>query len=262
MPLMTQKLGVLFAPSNAKYAEKLSNEHDVAGELIDQLPTGGAFYHQFHEAFTNWLPFYWRGFRQTTRYTYLLTGIKDHARLWNEMRHKARTNINKAARMGVQVGDLEFDELLDLNDKVFERQELETPVPRELLIRVDEACQAHAGRKILAARDPQGRVHAASYIVWDHHTAYYLLAGSEPALRGSGSLALAGWEAIKFASTVVDTFDCEGSMIRGVEYAFRYLGARQTPYFAISKSARPPRAGRAICRVRRACHLCEGCHRL
>jgi hypothetical protein len=242
MPSMTQKLGILYAPTNAKYAEKLSNEHDLAGELIDQLPAGGGFYHQFHEAFTNWLPFHWRGFQQTTRYTYLLTQIKDHDYLWGEMRHKARTIINKGRRNGLKVRDnLEFEELLRLNDLVFERQGMDTPVDRDLLRRMDQACLAHAGRKIFAVGDARHPVHAAAYIVWDDHAAYYLLAGSDPALRGSGALTLAFWEAIQFASTVVDVFDCEGSMIAGVEYAFRYMGARQVPYFAIRKA--PPSMG-------------------
>jgi hypothetical protein len=42
------------------------------------------------------------------------------------------------------------------------------------------------------------------------------------------------WEAIKFASTVTESFDFEGSMIEPVERFFRAFGARQTSYHTVS----------------------------
>ena len=44
------------------------------------------------------------------------------------------------------------------------------------------------------------------------------------------------WEAIKFASTVTNKFDFEGSMIESVEKYFRSFGAVQKPYFTITKT--------------------------
>lgn len=38
--------------------------------FIDNLPKFDYFNMNFHYSITNWLPFYWRGFKQTTRYTY------------------------------------------------------------------------------------------------------------------------------------------------------------------------------------------------
>ena len=31
----------------------------------------------FHYGITDWLPFYWEGYRQTTRYTYMLKDIRN-----------------------------------------------------------------------------------------------------------------------------------------------------------------------------------------
>lgn len=244
MPQMTQKLGILFSPSEAKYAEQLSTQHQLVSELIDQLPVSGSFEHRFHEEFTNWLPFFWRGFEQTTRYTYALTNIKDQDRLWKEMRTSGRTTVRRASRNGLVVRDnLDFDAFLDLYDQTFSRQGKETPVSRRVLKRIDEACSAHAGRRVFAARDSNNRLHAAVYIMWHNGTAYYLMAGSDPDLRGSGGATLALWEAVKQVSTVADTFDFEGSMMPRVESAIRDLGGRQRPYFAISKPAPPTLMG-------------------
>jgi hypothetical protein len=238
MPSMTQKLGILYASMTAKYAEALSNEHEFAGELIEQLGAHGAFYHQFHERFTNWLPFFWRGYQQTTRYTYLIENLKDPDGAWRAMRTCIHRLINKAAKLGIRIEhELDFERFLDLNDMVFQRQELAPPVGRDLLRRIEAACAARGCRRIFAAFDPQGRLHAAIYVAWQGGVAYGLMSASDPQLRASGALTLTIWEALRWLGSVADTFDCEGSMIQGVEFACRGMGGRQTPYFAISRAA-------------------------
>ena len=91
------------------------------------------------------------------------------------------------------------------------------------------------GVRSLRGVDSQGRVHAAVYVAWADNTAYYLMGGSEPHLRGSGAQLLALWEAIIFSSSVVKRFDFEGSMLPQVEHGFRGFGAKQRPYFSIAK---------------------------
>jgi hypothetical protein len=238
MPMLSQKLGILFAPTTAKYAENLSRQHTLIDQLIDKVPAFTSFTHSFHESFTNWLPFAWRGFEQTTRYTYLLDGIENHDTLWQEMRTTARTEIRKAVRSKLSVyDDIDLELFLALNNKTFERQGLEPPIAHETIRRVDQALLANAGRKILSAKDASGVIHAAVYIAWHRGTAYYLMAGADPTLRRSGAQYLLMWEAIRFSSTVADVFDFEGSMIPGVESAIRDLGGRQHMYFSITKNA-------------------------
>ena len=75
MPTLTHRLGILFAPSNARSIEVQSKNQALTKELIDQLGDTASFHHNFHENFTDWLPFCWQGFNQTTRYTYVLEDI-------------------------------------------------------------------------------------------------------------------------------------------------------------------------------------------
>jgi hypothetical protein len=61
------------------------------------------------------------------------------------------------------------------------------------------------------------------------------MGGGDPHLRTSGAGSLVLWEAIKFAATVSEQFDFEGSMIEPVERFFRAFGGTPTPYFSIQK---------------------------
>lgn len=239
MPPLTQKLGILVAPSYAKPIEVQSTNQRLATELIRQLGHYATFHQNFHENFTDWLPFCWHGYTQTTRYTYVLEDISDIDLLWNNMRGSCRKSIRKAQKLGITIRDnLKLTQFLELNHKTFSRQGRQPLASDELICRLDEACCANVGRRIFACVDSQGRVHAAIYVAWTESTAYYLMGGSEPDLRESGAQILALWEAVIFANSVVKRFDFEGSMLPQVERVFRGFGAKQVPYFSITKA--PP----------------------
>jgi hypothetical protein len=241
MPPLTQKLGILFAPSSAKPVELQSTHQRLTKELLDHVGEFVSFHQNFHENFTDWLMFYWNGYTQTSRYTYVVEDVSDIDQLWSNMRANCRQNIRKAQKLGITIKDnLELSEFLKLNHKTFSRQGMQPLATEELICRLDAACCANAGRKIFAGVDTQGRVHAAVYIAWANNTAYYLMGGSEPGLRESCAQILALWEALVFSSSVVKRFDFEGSMLPQVERVFRGLGAKQLPYFSITKSPQPP----------------------
>jgi len=259
MPKMTQKLGILFAPNDSKYAERLSDEHRLTDILLEKLPVDCSVDQRFHENFKNWLPFYWAGFQQATWYTYLLEDLSDVDTLWHNLRTNARRLIRKALKEGIRIqetNDLEC--FYALNSKTFARQGMETPFSLDLLSRIDAAASRHAGRKAFIAYDQAGRPHACEYLVYDKNCAISLLRGNDPELRASGAGTLLQWESIRFASSVSRKFDFEGSMHRSVEAYIREFGAHQAPYFRItrktknSKSSRVARvAGRALRRLAR-----------
>jgi len=241
MPALTQKLGILFNPSSAKLVETQSTYQSLSEQLIDQLGPHGSFHHNFHETFTDWLPFHWNGFSQTTRYTYVIDDLSSVDAMWDGMRSPQRRSIKKAEKQGLTIrDDLSLDEFLELNRKTFTRQGKQPLASDELIRRVDAACLANAGRSILSGVDSQGRVHAAVYIAWFGNTAFYLMGGSEPELRDSGAQLLAMWEALKMARSLVKRFDFEGSMLPQVERVFRGFGAKQIPYSSIFNSPPPP----------------------
>ena len=237
-PALTQTLGPWLRSSAAKYARRLSQEKDLLQKLFEQLPKFAHYQQNWHCTRTNWLPLYWLGYEQTTRYTYRLEDLSSEEQIWGEMEANIRTDVRKASnKEGVKVRtDLDIEAFLTLNEKVFARQNMALPYTRDFVRRLDKAAAQNQARKIFIAEDEQGRHHAGVYLIWDDNTAYYLMGGGDPDLRNSGATSLCMWEAIQFAATVTKSFDFEGSMIEPVERFFRGFGAVQTPYFSISKT--------------------------
>jgi len=171
----------------------------------------------------------------------VLDDLSDTEALWSEMRSHHRQVIRRAEKVGVTVtDDVGIDALIDLNRKKFERQGKPPLAGDATIERIDAACLNNGGRKIFAGIDSSGRIHAAVYVAWVDGTAYYLMGGSEPALRESGAQFLALWHAIQFCGGVASRFDFEGSMLPQVESVFRGFGGKQCPYFTISKSPSRP----------------------
>ena len=235
MPRLTPYLGPWLRPSNAKYANRLGEEKDLMTELIDALPPFAAFQQDFHPAITNWLPFHWKGFEQTTRYTYRIDDTRNPTQLLSETRENIRREIKKAQKQ-VGVSEAEsIEEFLPLHRLTFSRQGKKLPHSEEALRRVDAACRERGLRRILVAKGTDAQAHAALYLVTDKHAVYYLLGGGDPELRTSGATSLIMWEAIRWASEQGKQFDFEGSMLEPIERFFRSFGARQVPFFTIGK---------------------------
>jgi hypothetical protein len=231
MPPLTQHLGPWFSSTNGKYASDLARQKDLVGELISRLPNHHMFRQNFHHAASNWLPWYWQGFEQTSRCTYILGDLTQETKLWDDMRSNIRSDIRKAQnRFGLTIHkNMGLDLLLRVCQKTFQRQH-RRGLPEDVVRRIFDACEKKNAGQAFFAVDDKGRIHAAAYIVWDERAAYYLLGGGDPQLRNSGAHSLIMWEAILHAAKVSRTFDFEGSMVESVERFFRAFGAGQVPY--------------------------------
>jgi hypothetical protein len=253
MPMLTQSMGIWIRyPDGQKYTTALAYEKELFTEMIEQLPQVDRFVQNFKYSVTNWLPFYWRGFQQTTRYTYVIEELNDLSKIYNDFQSNIKTDIKKAQKTVSCYSDDDVERFYNINKLTFERQNLRTPYEIGFLRMLDAVCGKRECRKIFYAQDEQGRIHAVIYIVWDKQSAYYLMGGGHPELRNSGATSFLIWEAIQFAATVTKKFDFEGSMIEPVERFFRAFGAVQKPYFSISKTSRKLRACQAASDFRMA----------
>jgi lipid II:glycine glycyltransferase (peptidoglycan interpeptide bridge formation enzyme) len=236
-PTLTQTLGPWFRDTNGKYSKTLAQQKELMQVLIEQLPPYHVFTQNWHFTNTNWLPFFWKGFKQTTKITYRLSDLTNIDELWEGLQGNIRKEIKKAEKLKVTLKENpSIEDFLELNKKVFIRQNKKLPYSEEIVKNIHDACTKNNCSKIFMAEDSEGRNHAAVYIIWDTNSAYYLLGGGDPELRSSGATSLCMWEAIKFSATVTKGFDFEGSMLEPIERFFRAFGAIQTPYHSISKS--------------------------
>jgi len=244
-PYLTLALGPWLRSSDAKLPRRIAQQKELLQALIAQLPPFDHFQQKWHYDQTNWLPFRWSGFQQTTSYSYVLTDLSDLQATWNGFQENIRKEIRKAsgrARLCVR-DDRPLEALLHLQHLTFGRQGKTLPYPVELLHAIDQVCAPRGQRRLFIAEDEQGRPHAGVYIVWDQNSAYYLLGGGDPALRTSGAASLCMWEAIRHAATVTRRFDFCGSMVEPIEHFVRAFGGQQCPYFSVSKTPSKVLAG-------------------
>jgi hypothetical protein len=236
-PPLTQFLGPWLESCKGRKQKCLENEKNLLLKLIEKLPPVASFEQKWHWSMTNWLPFFWRGYSQTTRYTYRLHNLNDLDSIWSGFSSNIRSDIRKAEnRFYVRLRENPtMDAFLDLVELTFARQKKSLPYPRSIAHRIEQACHSRSRSKIFIAEDEKGRPHAGCFLVWDEESAYYLIGGGDPELRNSGATSYTIWQAIKFSAGVSRSFDFEGSMIEPVEKFFRAFGTTQTPYFAVSK---------------------------
>ncbi|KAA3609941.1 MAG: GNAT family N-acetyltransferase [Calditrichaeota bacterium] len=235
MPKLTPYLGpwVVFQP-NQNYTKRLSYEKKTYIELIKQLPKFDKYNQSFYPSFKNWLPFYWKKFQQTTRYTYTIDTAKKED-VFKEFQDKTRWEINKASKLlKIYVPD-DIDDFYNLIIQTFKRQNMPTPYSYSFLKKLDDILDQHKSKMVLLAKDTKGFIHAGVYLIWDNNMIYYLIGGSNPDFRKSGAASMLIWKGIKYAIEHDKIFNFEGSMHESIEKNFRAFGAIQTPYFKITK---------------------------
>lgn len=235
---LTQNNGVwINYPEDIKYEKRLSYEKKLMNKIIDQIEKLDVnLYRQyFHYSVENWLPFYWRGYSQTTRYTYVIDDTSDIEIIEEGFNSNIRNQIRKSRKEVNVLEDMNIEDFYNLNKMTFLRQSLDIPYSLELLERLDYECGKRNSRKILYARDKHDNIHSAIYLVWDDNSVYYLMSGSNSEYRSSQSLTLLVYESIKLAKVLNRRFDFEGSMKENIENFFRQFGAVQKPYHNIYK---------------------------
>ena len=134
MPVYTQTLGpwIIQPASDNKYTSLLGRQQIILGKFAAELENLRLFQQNFSWSVTDWLPFYWKGFTQTTRYTYLLSGLHDTAQIWENMSQNTRRNIIRAEKkykITVRKG-IPAEEFIRIQHLTFQRQHKAVP-PKE-----------------------------------------------------------------------------------------------------------------------------------
>jgi len=218
--------------------EKLSVENKIMSNLIEQIENLKFTYFEqnFHYSVANWLPFHWKNYRQTTRYTYQIKDIKNLKNVYDsfsyaKQKHIKKNNDNLQIDISVSAEDFFYFHKECLKQK---GKGIEYSLHLFLTI-YNEAIRREQGL-IVAIKDKNQNLHSALFVVWDKKSAYSLISAINPKFKFDGTSTKMFWEAIKLVSNKTEIFDFEGSMTEGVAKSFQQFGTQQIPYFNISKS--------------------------
>jgi hypothetical protein len=227
----------------AKKHQQYQHVKTILNQWITQFPKVTFFQQQYTYTLTDWQPFYWNGFQQTTRYTYILNLLQGSEPLYSQFHDTTKRKIRKATESPLEILRFEsetdtaiFDAFYHLNTLTFQKQGLKNPISAPFFKRLDHVLKEKQQRTLYLARDATGRYYATLYLVYDSKTAYYLAGGVDTSILQNNALFLLLWKAIQDAAQRVPTFDFEGSMLPQIEPIFRSFGATQMPYFRIFKA--------------------------
>lgn len=239
MPHLTHHLKIwMNKPMDISSHKWLTREKQTIWLLIENLPSHGFFSMVFTEdSFDNWLPFYWKNFRQEIRYTFVIENTDNEA-LDQQLNRNLKRNIREAS--------LQLHIEKDIDSKIFYthcqgtyyRQQMKMPYSYESFSIIDEAISKHQAGIRLGAYNHVQELVAVSYLLYDTDTAYYFLAGDNEKGRSDGASILLCREALRiaFEEKKVKTFDFCGSMLEPITEIRRQFGAKSVPLMKIFKA--------------------------
>lgn len=239
-PQLTQFSGPFYCyPDGLTPSQRIDFENSTLRSLLAQVEARRPSYVLIHCAPTvsNWLPFYWAGYSQTTRYTYRLNDISDPDKLFAAFdREKRQRKINRYSATTTVRFDMDPADFASLHARYWHSKGKNDLLSSSFIERVcRNAISRHQG-VIASLHDDQQRLLAARFVAYDSMCAYALLSASDPSLHRSGHNEILIWRILQHLSGLCRSFDFEGSMDQGIEYFYRSFGAQQTPFFAISKN--------------------------
>ena len=238
-PQLTQYNGIwIDYPEDIKLYKRYSFEKQVIDNLIDQLESLKVSYYSqnFYHTFTNWQPFYWRGFRQTTRYTYVLKNIENTDMIFDNIHPQYRQKLRKSEKELIVDHNLSPEDFYQFHKKSLTEKNDRIVYSKQLWESVYQAAIKREQGKIIAIRDKNNNLLSAVFFVWNMDCGYNLITARKINDGSNNTSVFMIWEVIKYLKNKTRNYDFEGSMIKGVAKRNQYLGAEQIPYFNISKS--------------------------
>lgn len=245
-PQLTQYNGVWIdyaSTGGLTHERKLALEKRACDALIDRIialhPV--CFVQSFHKSFTNWLPYYWRGFTQTTRYSYVIDDLSDPESIMSGFHRRKRELLRKAQAGGLYADfGLSGDELYDFHVYVLSLQGRKILYGRKLFRRIVEASCSRGQGQVLGLRESNGKLAAAIFFVWDSMSGYLLInAIDRTSSVASEASTMVISECIRFLHGKTASFDFEGSMDRNIELSYSRYNTRQIQFMTITRYSSP-----------------------
>ena len=239
LPLTQYSGPFIFYPTNLNKSDIHSFENKVYTSIIEQLDSKNIDFIEIncHYSFKNWQQFFWSGYKQTTKYTYILENISNKETLLKEMSYSQRAKRIKKAKndyyFSLELSAEEFydfykSNLKDLDKTIF--------YSKDFFLKLYNAAKERNQGQIISIYSKDNELLAALWTIWDSEFAYNMIMTSDKKKKCSEGTTLLIWETIDFLKDKTKNYDFEGSMIKGVALRNQSYGATALPYHSISKS--------------------------
>ncbi len=238
LPPLTAYAGPWLRSPDPKWPvhKRLAVEQQTLNKLIEKLPDVRFFHQTCRPEIQNGLPLLWAGFRQTTRYTYVLPDTHDLPTLYSGLKNTLRTDLRRADEQLDVVQENDPERLFALHAQSFARKGLHRPSTWQAFRRLHAALEQRSQSVGFVARSrSNGAACAGLFLAFDARQAAVVLTGLDARQSCPGALNRLYWEAIQFCSNRGLSLDFEGSMNPGIERVFRGFGGTMRPYFRIWK---------------------------
>lgn len=234
-PPMTARNGPVFLlPADSGPYQRNTRAKKMMLLAIQGLPRLGMYDFVLSPGQSDVMPFLWNGFDVDLGYTYVLPCLERDT--WQSNAAKThqrhiRKAVKEAAENGLQIeADAPLDAVLPLLDSTADAKQFAFDRCRAKVPTWWDAVRRHDAGRAYLLRDEQGQPAAATLMVWDSRSAYYLAGGLRSDLRKRSIVNI-----LLFLRMIEDAhrqgldFDFEGSILPGVERFFRSFGGELRP---------------------------------
>jgi hypothetical protein len=184
--------------------------------------------------YINWLPFYWKNYNQSTRFTQVIKYNPDVKEMIALYKNNVKRDIKYVTKKLVIKEFIDISLLYQMIFKSFKRRALPPPVSLEELESFLTKLKQHNCFFLLGAFSEGNQLVSAGLYVYDKMRCYYLMGGYDD-IAPSGGMSYVIHHAILYSQEKKLDFDFEGSMIMGINNFFSSFGAELVPYNYINK---------------------------
>lgn len=232
MPKFTQCLGPYINKTTIKWSEYKK----IVNYIIDNLPKHSYFDMRFNTVITDWLPWYWRGYKQKTLYTFQIKLNNSIECIFDNFKPRTKNEIRYALKNNYNVLHFQsIDDIYPLIEMTYLKQNLNVPYSKDFLSAIHNECIKHESINILLIEDENGVKQAGAVLIFNKYSTINLITAKNYFYNNRGVTELLIYESIKFASNKSQVFDFEGSMIESINDFYRSFSPELIPYFEITK---------------------------
>lgn len=235
MPPLTQTCSPWIMLNSQQRQKNCENLQQRINELLEKVSFCKSISIALDSSTSYFLPFYWKGFHIRPYITYRIRHLNNLDAVFNSFSKNVKRDIKAAEKKLHITYECSADILYSVMEKTFAEQKRRYPIEKELLGNVVKNSQKHHAGRMISARDKDGNLHASALFLYDKRRCYYLIGGKDASYKNSNGLTLVIWEGIKFAASVSEEFDFEGSVIEGIENYFRRFGGEPVVYYEVKR---------------------------